>query len=217
MSRSSTRWLEAVPVSRNAASLCSGRKCSRLTTIFRYLLVFTAVSPNIWRMFMMPRPRTSSMSCSRAGQLPSMMLGVIWVNSGWSSATSRWPRLISSSASSLLPAPASPVISTPNEKISMNTPCSEVCGASRLDRKCCSRFRHSKPRRSETQSAMPASSQAVCRSVGQTWPWLMTRASGLCSMISAIASQRWRASRRSSQASSAIPNTCTLLGWMTLR
>jgi len=52
---------------------------------------------------------------SSSGQVPSSTSGAIWVNSGASSATSRWPRLSSSSASSLLPAPDSPVMSTPME------------------------------------------------------------------------------------------------------
>jgi hypothetical protein len=93
-------------------------------------LRFTAVSPNISRTLRMPTPRTSIRSCSISGQVPSSTSGAIWVNSGASSATRRCPRVISSSASSLLPEPDSPVISTPIEYTSMNTPCSVVRAAS---------------------------------------------------------------------------------------
>jgi hypothetical protein len=69
--------------------------CGRLrcTIRRRYLFRLTAVSPNIWRTLSTPRPRTSSRSCSRSGQVPSSTSGAIWVNSGASSATRRWPRV----------------------------------------------------------------------------------------------------------------------------
>ncbi len=81
----------------------------------------------------------------------------------------------------------------------------------------CSRFSSSKPRRGDTHSAVSVSSQALRRSVGQDWSWLITSAIGWKPRIFSSVSQRWRASRPSSQASSAEPTICTLLGWMTLR
>ena len=89
-----------VPGRRAAAPV---RGLVRCTIRRRYLFFLTAVSPNIWRTLSTPRPRTSSRSCSSSGQVPSSTSGAIWVNSGASSATRRWPRVTSSSASSLLP------------------------------------------------------------------------------------------------------------------
>ena len=115
-SRSSTRRVPRSPVSRSIpVGLGSSDGRLRCTIRRRYLFRLTAVSPNIWRMLSTPSPRSSSMSCNRSGQVPSSTSGAIWVNSGASSATSRWPRVTSSSASSLLPDPDSPVTSTPIE------------------------------------------------------------------------------------------------------
>jgi hypothetical protein len=94
----------------------------------------TAVSPKIERMSSTPRPRTSRKSFSIAGQRPSSCSCPMREISTTSSATSPWPRLMSSNPSSLLPTPESPVISTPRPSTSMNTPWRVVVSASVLER-----------------------------------------------------------------------------------
>ena len=93
-----------------------------------------AVSPNMVRILSRPRPRTSRKSRNMPGQRPSMVVGAIRAISTTSSATRPWPREISSSASSDLPTPESPVISTPMPKTSMKTPCMLIVSARRADR-----------------------------------------------------------------------------------
>jgi len=95
---------------------------------------FTALSPNSAFTLTMPRPRTSMKSRSACGQLPSTVSGATSANSGASSAINRWPRLSSSSASSLLPTPGGPQSSTPTPITSMNTPCWEERRAAVRDR-----------------------------------------------------------------------------------
>src|SRR5690606_1364841 len=194
-SRSSTRRRPRSPVRRTMPSSCMvGSALGRLrcTIRRRYLLRLTAVSPNIWRMLSTPRPRSSSRSWSRSGQVPSSTSGAIWVNSGASSATRRWPRVISSSASSLLPDPASPVISTPIEYTSMNTPCRVTRGASARAMWYCRWLSSSWPRRGETHSGVWVSSAAARRSSGQAWFLLITSASGRYWITRSMVSQRSR-------------------------
>ena len=69
-----------------------------------------------------------------AGQRPSIACGAMRANSTTSSATRPCPRLISSSASSLLPSPDSPEISTPMPSTSISTPCMVQVFAIALDR-----------------------------------------------------------------------------------
>src|SRR5690606_31202788 len=214
-SRSSTRRWPRSPVSRTMPSSCSAGSASglaRCTIRRRYLFRLTAVAPNIWRMLSTPRPRSSSRSWSRSGQVPSSTSGAIWVNSGASSATRRWPRVISSSASSLLPDPASPVISTPIEYTSMNTPCRVPRGAGERAMGYCRWLSSAWPRRGEPHSGVWVSSAAARRSSGQAWFLLITSASGRYWITRSMVSQRSRGSRPSSQASSSLPRICTLLG-----
>ena len=94
----------------------------------------TAVSPKMARMSSRPMPRTSSRFCRRSGHLPSMVVWLMRNRSTASSATRPCPREISSSPSSLLPRPDSPVIITPRPRMSMNTPCMVSRSAKCLDR-----------------------------------------------------------------------------------
>jgi hypothetical protein len=127
---------------------------TRCTIRRRYLFFFTAVSPNICRMFITPRPRTSSMSCSISGQVPSSTSGAIWVNSGRVVGDQAMAARDQLQRQLALARAGSPVISTPMEKISMNTPCSEARGASASAMWYCSRLSSSKPRRGDTHSAV---------------------------------------------------------------
>ena len=152
---------------------CSGRRSNlscavartRCTMSFRRIFRRTEVSPKMVRMSSRPRPRTSSRFCSSCGQWPSIMLGAVRENSTASSATRPWPREISSSASSLLPRPDSPVISTPRPSTSRNTPCTVVVGASL-------------PRQMRSRSISCAAATGVDSSGTWCWSHWSTRSCG---------------------------------------
>ena len=65
-----------------------------------------------------------------SGQVPIRIVSCRRRTSTVSSATSRWPRTIRSSAHSLLPMPLSPAISTPRPRMSISTACIIVRSAS---------------------------------------------------------------------------------------
>ena len=85
--------------------------------------------PKMDLMSTMPMPRSSIRSRTTSGDSPRS-LRPTRAMSTTSSATSRCPRLMSSSAHSLLPTPLSPVMSTPTPNTSTSTPWRVVRGAS---------------------------------------------------------------------------------------
>ena len=89
----------------------------------------TAPMPKMSLISTMPMPRSSMKSRTISGDSPRSLCPTRAMSTT-SSATSRWPRLISSSAHSLLPTPLSPVISTPTPNTSTSTPCCVTRGAS---------------------------------------------------------------------------------------
>src|SRR5258706_5499134 len=101
----------AVSGRRSAGSRAPGCGRSRWASRRSFILRRTAGSPKMVRMLRRPRPRTSRKSLSIAGQRPSSVPAAMRENSTTSSATSPWPRLISSRPGSLFPTPDSPVIS----------------------------------------------------------------------------------------------------------
>ena len=92
-----------------------------------------------------------------------------------SSATSRWPRSMRSSAHSDLPTPLSPMISTPRPKTSMSTECRWRRVASRSSRKAESCLMKGVDSRGVARTGMPRASAADRSSVGGTSPLVTTK------------------------------------------
>ena len=135
------------------------------------------------------------------------MSGVSWVNSGASSAIRRWFRVSNSSASSLLPVPDSPVISTPMVKISMKTPCRVSRGASRREIWYSRKLTSSQSLWPEDMSGVSVSRASLTRSSATSSPLATMIAAGRSSMMRASVSQRVRESSPSSQSYSSRPIT----------
>ena len=79
---------------------------------------------------MIPIPRSSIKCLVISGARPTSVASLTFLISTTSSATRRWPLLISSRAASDLPIPLSPMIGTPSPYTSTSTACTDILGAS---------------------------------------------------------------------------------------
>ena len=114
----STPRMSCVPervASRSRGSTTPPSAISRLTMSRNALRGRIAVSPKIERMLSTPRPRTSRKSRSIGGQRPWIVSGPICCSSTTSSATSPWPREISSDSSRTTRSPACVSLSSPSK------------------------------------------------------------------------------------------------------
>ena len=96
--------------------------------------------PNMLRTSISPSPRISMKCFTRSVPAPIRIPSPFRVTMTTSSATSRCPRSIRSSAISLLPIPERPISRTPTPYTSTSDPCTAICGANWSSRKSARKY-----------------------------------------------------------------------------